>query len=171
MPDFAFGVLHGEKRFAEMAQHFEMAQQKCVQRFAVFDRSAVGPLRSPSPPNRAGFASLAYVAGIHVFTACVKAKTWMAGTSPAMTVGYARSALLEPHPGLIAVGEYDAGFFQGVPDDVDSAGLQRFAGFETYDGASRDLRHFRKLAHGQFQSGSRHAALGGIHRYSVSSLT
>jgi hypothetical protein len=79
-------VFHGEKRFAKMAQHFEMAQQKRVQRFAVFDRSAVGPLRSPSPPNRAGFfvqatvlvmpahsrskeqrRSLAYVAGIHVF--------------------------------------------------------------------------------------------------------
>jgi hypothetical protein len=79
-------VFHGEKRFAKMAQHFEMAQQKCVQRFAVFDRSAVGPLGSPSPPNRAGFlyerqsascpriairkngvASLVYVAGIHVF--------------------------------------------------------------------------------------------------------
>jgi hypothetical protein len=29
----------------------------------------------------------ALVAGIHVFTACVKQKTWMAGTSPAMTVG------------------------------------------------------------------------------------
>jgi hypothetical protein len=25
--------------------------------------------------------------------------------------GYARSALLDPHAGLIAVGEYDAGFF------------------------------------------------------------
>jgi hypothetical protein len=55
MPDFALGVFHGEKRFAEMAQHFEMAQQKCVQRFAVFDRSAVSPLRSLSPPNRASF--------------------------------------------------------------------------------------------------------------------
>jgi hypothetical protein len=70
----------------KMAQHFEMAQQKCVQRFAVFDRSAVGPLGSPSSPNRAGIfvratvrvmpahsrrkngvASLAYVTGIHVF--------------------------------------------------------------------------------------------------------
>jgi hypothetical protein len=27
----------------------------------------------------------ALVAGIHVFTGCVKPKTWMAGTSPAMT--------------------------------------------------------------------------------------
>jgi hypothetical protein len=33
----------------------------------------------------------ALVAGIHVFTACVKPKTWMAGTSPAMTVGIKRS--------------------------------------------------------------------------------
>jgi hypothetical protein len=31
-----------------------------------------------------GVASLAYVPGIHVFIA-VRAKTWMAGTSPAMT--------------------------------------------------------------------------------------
>jgi hypothetical protein len=55
----------------------------------------------------------ALVAGIHGFTACVKPKTWMAGTSPAMTVGYAYSTLLKPHTGLIAVGEHDVGFFQG----------------------------------------------------------
>ena len=97
MPDFALGMFHGEKRFAKMAQHFEMAQQKCVQRFAVFARSAVGPLspernprislrsirgsaiqpcRPSSCPRIAvrknGVASLAYVAGIHVFTACVR---------------------------------------------------------------------------------------------------
>jgi hypothetical protein len=131
-------------------------------------RAFVMPAHSRS---KNGVASLAYVAGIHVFAACVKPKTWMAGTSPAMTAAYARSALLEPHAGLIAVGEYDAGFFQRVPDDVDGAGLQRFAGFETYDGAGRDLRHFRKLADAQFQSGSRHAALGGMHRYNASSLT
>ena len=85
--------------------------------------------------------------------------------------GYVRSALLEPHAGLIAVGECDAGFFQGVPDDVDGAGLKRFAGFETYDGAGRDSGEFRQIADAQFQSGSRHAALGGMHRYNVSSLT
>jgi hypothetical protein len=28
----------------------------------------------------------ALVAGIHVFAACIELKTWMAGTSPAMTV-------------------------------------------------------------------------------------
>ena len=121
--------------------------------------------------SKNGVASLAYVAGIHVFTACVKPKTWMAGTSPAMTVGYVRSALLEPHAGLIAVGEYDAGFFQGVPDDVDGARLQRLAGFETYDRAGRDPGELRQIADAQFQSGSRHAALGGMHRYNVSSLT
>ena len=108
---------------------------------------------------------------IDEFAGCVEPKSWMAGTSPAMTAGYVRSALLEPNAGLIAVGEYDAGFFERVPDDVDGAGLQRFAGFETYDGAGRDLRHFRKLADAQFQSGSRHAALGRMHRYNVSSLT
>jgi hypothetical protein len=71
----------------------------------------------------------ALVAGIHVFTVCVKPKTWMAGTSPAMTAGYARSAPLEPHAGLIAVGEYDAGFFESVLDRLDGARLQRFASF------------------------------------------
>jgi hypothetical protein len=30
------------------------------------------------------------VAGIHVFMVCGKVKTWMAGTSPAMTAGGAR---------------------------------------------------------------------------------
>jgi hypothetical protein len=85
-PDFAPGVFHGEKRFAEMAQRFEMAQQKCVQRFAVFDRSASArsvprhhrtaraflyERRSSSCPRIAvrknGVAALAYVADIHVF--------------------------------------------------------------------------------------------------------
>ena len=36
---------------------------------------------------RTTFASPALVAGNHVFTAWVKPKTWVAGTSPAMTVG------------------------------------------------------------------------------------
>jgi hypothetical protein len=35
--------------------------------------------------SKNGVASLAYVAGIHVLMQCPKAKTWMAGTSPAMT--------------------------------------------------------------------------------------
>jgi hypothetical protein len=35
--------------------------------------------------SKNGVASLAYVAGIHVLAAERKAKTWMAGTSPAMT--------------------------------------------------------------------------------------
>jgi hypothetical protein len=78
---------------------------------------------------------------------------------------------LEPDARLIAVGELDAGFFQRVPDDVDGAGLQRFAGFETYDGAGSDPGALRQIADAQFQSGSRHAALGGVHRYNVSSLT
>jgi hypothetical protein len=41
--------------------------------------------------SKNGVASLAYVAGIHVFTASVKPKTWMAGTSPAMTAHNTRS--------------------------------------------------------------------------------
>src|SRR5437588_11995419 len=32
-----------------------------------------------------GVASLAYVLGIHVFATIARRKTWMAGTSPAMT--------------------------------------------------------------------------------------
>ena len=40
--------------------------------------------------SKNGVASLAYVAGIHVFMVRVKPKTWMAGTSPAMTAGGAR---------------------------------------------------------------------------------
>jgi|GEM_PF-5395063 len=35
---------------------------------------------------------LAYVAGIHVFSVVLKPKTWMAGTSPAMTVKRYRHA-------------------------------------------------------------------------------
>jgi len=35
--------------------------------------------------SKNGVASLAY--GIHVFTALLVARTWMAGTSPAMTKG------------------------------------------------------------------------------------
>jgi hypothetical protein len=33
------------------------------------------------------------------------------------------------------------------------------------------MGQLRQIADAQFQSGSRHAALGGVHRYSVSSLT
>ena len=54
--------------------------------------------------------------------------------------GYARSALLEPHAGLIAVGEYDAGFFQGVPDVGEGARLQGFAGLKMRGRAGRDER-------------------------------
>jgi hypothetical protein len=46
-----------------------------------FDR-IVMPAQSRS---KNGVASLAYVAGIHVLRSVSKAKTWMAGTSPAMT--------------------------------------------------------------------------------------
>jgi hypothetical protein len=35
--------------------------------------------------SKNGVASLAYVPGIHVFTALPWQKAWMAGTSPAMT--------------------------------------------------------------------------------------
>jgi hypothetical protein len=70
---------------------------------------------------------------------------------------------LKPHAGLIAVGEYDAGFFQRVPDVGEGTRLQRFAGLKTRNCAGRDLRQFRQVAHAQSQSGSRHAALGGIH--------
>jgi hypothetical protein len=35
--------------------------------------------------SKNGVASLAYVAGIHVLTDDAESKTWMAGTSPAMT--------------------------------------------------------------------------------------
>jgi len=36
--------------------------------------------------SKNGVASLAYVAGIHVVNATPQLTTWMAGTSPAMTV-------------------------------------------------------------------------------------
>jgi hypothetical protein len=36
--------------------------------------------------SKNGVASLAYVAGIHVLKFIFYSKTWMAGTSPAMTV-------------------------------------------------------------------------------------
>jgi hypothetical protein len=42
---------------------------------------------------RNGLVMPALVAGIHVFTACVKPKTWMVGTSPAVTMGGARMGL------------------------------------------------------------------------------
>jgi hypothetical protein len=35
--------------------------------------------------SKNGVASLAYVAGMHVFKQCRNKKAWMAGTSPAMT--------------------------------------------------------------------------------------
>src|SRR5580704_4886738 len=55
-------------------------------------RSPDGAQRNPGfgDPTFQAFVMPALVAGIHVFLACVKPKTWMAGTSPAMTAGYAR---------------------------------------------------------------------------------
>jgi hypothetical protein len=55
-----------------------------------FVQATVG-LASLYPPYDATIRVMpALVAGIHVFMVCVKSKTWMAGTSPAMTVGGAR---------------------------------------------------------------------------------
>ena len=79
--------------------------------------------------------------------------------------------LLQPYARLVAVGEFDTGLFQGALDRFDGARLQRLAGFEAHDGAGRDMGQLRQIADAQFQSGSRHAALGRVHRYSVSSLT
>jgi hypothetical protein len=66
-------------------------------------RSPDGAKRNPGLPRGVDaapdFAALhpgyflvmpALVAGIDVFTGCVEPKTWMAGASPAMTVGGAR---------------------------------------------------------------------------------
>jgi hypothetical protein len=44
------------------------------------------PVMPAHSRSKNGVASLAHVAGIHVFAGCVKSKTWMAGTSPAMTL-------------------------------------------------------------------------------------
>ena len=85
--------------------------------------------------------------------------------------GLVSLGLLEPNAGLVAVGEFDAGFFQGALDGFDGARLQCLAGFEAHDGAGRDMGQLRQIADAQFQSGSRHAALGGVHRYNVSNLT
>jgi hypothetical protein len=71
--------------------------------------------------------------------------------------------LLQPHARPVAVGELDAGFFERPPDGFDGAGLQRFAGFEAHDRPGRDMGQLRQIAHTQFQSGSRHAALGSVH--------
>ncbi|MGA8966119.1 MAG: hypothetical protein WB525_16645, partial [Pseudolabrys sp.] len=53
------------------------------------------------------FVMPALVAGIHVFTTLQKAKTWMAGTSPAMTVGrivsICHARLYAGHPRLTAL--------------------------------------------------------------------
>jgi len=54
-------------------------------------------------------------------------------------------------------------FFERPPDGFDGAGLQRFAGFEAHDRPGRDMGQLRQIAHTQFQSGSRHAALGSVH--------
>ena len=80
--------------------------------------------------------------------------------------------LVARHPALelafVSSRELDG---ERVSDHVDGAGLQRFAGFKTHDGAGRDFGALRQFAHAQLQSGSCHAALGRMHRYNVSSLT
>ncbi len=72
--------------------------------------------------------------------------------------------LLQPHAWAVAIGERDAGFFERMLDGFDGARLQRFAAFEAHDRAGRDMGQLRQIAHTQFQGGSRHAALGSVHR-------
>lgn len=70
--------------------------------------------------------------------------------------------LLHPHAGLVAVGELDAGFFQGVLDGLDGARFQRLACFKARDGSRRDLGHGRKVTDPKAERGARHSALSGI---------
>jgi hypothetical protein len=60
-----------------------------IRKDAIFARATVLVMPAHGR-SKNGVASLAYVAGIHVFAGRVEQKTWMAGTSPAMTVGGAR---------------------------------------------------------------------------------
>jgi hypothetical protein len=46
----------------------------------------LGIVRAGHRRSKNGVASLAYVTGIHALLSMIRAKTWMAGTSPAMTV-------------------------------------------------------------------------------------
>jgi hypothetical protein len=55
--------------------------------------------------------------------------------------------LFQPHARLIAVGEFDAGFFQSVLDGFDSARLQFLIRFQSCDCIGGDFGHARKLAH------------------------
>jgi len=75
--------------------------------------------------------------------------------------------LLDPHARLVAFDEFDAGFFEGVLDCFDGAGLQRPAGFQARDCRSRDLRHHRKIADSKVERGPRHSALSAIYEHGV----
>jgi len=48
--------------------------------------------------SKNGVASLAYVAGIHDLMASQRSKTWMAGSSPAMTGQYQPDSSINPAP-------------------------------------------------------------------------
>src|ERR1700722_10619073 len=71
--------------------------------------------------------------------------------------------LLQPNAGLIAVGELDAGLFQGVLNGFDRARLQRLAGLQSCDRSRCDLRHSRKVAHAKMECGAGHSTLGAIY--------
>jgi hypothetical protein len=82
------------------------------------------------------------------------------GTSqpPRNVLGSNRATSLpQPDARLVAVGELNAGLFQGALDGFDGARLQGLAGLEAHDGAGRDMGQLGQIADAQFQSGSRHA--------------
>jgi hypothetical protein len=75
--------------------------------------------------------------------------------------------LLDPHARLIAVDEFDAGFFEGVLYGFDRARLQCPAGFQSRNRCRCDLGHHRKIAHSKVERGPRHSALSAIYEHGV----
>jgi hypothetical protein len=73
--------------FVILTKHAPPSNVSQIGTCARFECRSRGPLRST---QAAILVMPALVAGIHVFAGCVKPKTWMAGTSPAMTADYTR---------------------------------------------------------------------------------
>src|SRR5262249_56617405 len=75
------------------------------------------------------------------------------GFAPARPVLTLRS--LEPHAGLITVGELDASFLERALDRFQRSRLQGLARFKARDGARGDPCQLRKLSNPELKAGPR----------------
>jgi hypothetical protein len=92
---------------------------------------------------------------------------WVAFAQRGHRYSLATLCLLQPNARLVAVGELDAGLFQGALDSFDGARLQRLAGFEARNRAWRDFGELGDIANSELERSAGHSGLCRRHRNSA----